>query len=152
MRCPKCGFADSKVTDTRLSVEGRSVKRRRACLRCGYRFSTAECVVVDFPYVLKRSGELVEFDSDKIKRSLIRAMDKEQCSEEVIGRIMSKILSQVIETKETRISSQQIGIITLNELKGQYPVAYMRFASVYKNFKSADEFASECKLIGGIEN
>jgi transcriptional repressor NrdR len=152
MQCPKCGFADSKVTDTRLSAEGRSVKRRRTCLRCGYRFSTAECVVVDFPCVVKRSGELVEFDCGKIKRSLIRAMDKEQCSEEVIGGMVSKILSQILETKETKISSRQIGIIILDELRGQYPVAYMRFASVYKNFKSADEFALECKLIDGVGN
>jgi transcriptional repressor NrdR len=109
-------------------------------------------VVVDFPCVVKRSGKLVEFDCDKIRRSLIRAMDKEQCSEEVIGRMVAKILSRVVETKEAKISSQEIGAIILNELKEQYPAAYMRFASVYKNFKSADEFASECRLIGNVKD
>ncbi|MDR3273942.1 MAG: transcriptional regulator NrdR [Puniceicoccales bacterium] len=145
MRCPKCGSADSKVTDTRVSVD--CVKRRRTCLTCGYRFSTVECVVVDSPYVVKRRGEVVEFDGNKIRKSLIRAMDKEQCSEDIIGKMMSKVLAKVRETKSDRISSQAIGAIILDELKLQYPVAYMRFASVYKNFKSAGEFASECKLI-----
>jgi transcriptional repressor NrdR len=104
-------------------------------------------VVVDSPYVVKRRGEVVEFDGNKIRKSLIRAMDKEQCSEDIIGKMMSKVLAKVRETKSDRISSQAIGAIILDELKLQYPVAYMRFASVYKNFKSAGEFASECKLI-----
>ncbi|MDR0595529.1 MAG: transcriptional regulator NrdR [Puniceicoccales bacterium] len=152
MRCPKCGFFDSKVTDTRLSMDGVNIKRRRTCLSCGYKFATVERVVVEFPYVIKRSGEIVEFNENKIKKSLTRAMDKEQCSEEIIEKITAKILSRVLETKSDKISSQEIGAIILNELKSQYPVAYMRFASVYKNFKSANEFASECKLIDGEKN
>jgi transcriptional repressor NrdR len=108
-----------------------------------------ERVVVEFPCVVKRSGKIVEFDCDKIRRSLIRAMDKEQCSEEIIGKMVSKILAKVMEDREIRISSQVIGAIILDELKLQYPAAYMRFASVYKNFKSAGEFASECRLIDG---
>ena len=115
-------------------------------------FATVERVVVEFPYVIKRSGEIVEFNENKIKKSLTRAMDKEQCSEEIIEKITAKILSRVLETKSDKISSQEIGAIILNELKLRYPVAYMRFASVYKNFKSANEFASECKLIDGEKN
>lgn len=152
MRCPKCGFFDSKVTDTRPSMDGGSIKRRRTCLSCGYKFATMERVVIEFPYVVKRSGEVVEFNGNKIKKSLTRAMDKEQCSEEIIEKITAKILSRILETKRDKVSSQEIGAIILNELRLLYPVAYMRFASVYKNFKSADEFASECKLIDGEEN
>jgi transcriptional repressor NrdR len=111
-----------------------------------------ERVVIEFPYVVKRSGEVVEFNGNKIKKSLTRAMDKEQCSEEIIEKITAKILSRILETKRDKVSSQEIGAIILNELRLLYPVAYMRFASVYKNFKSADEFASECKLIDGEEN
>jgi transcriptional repressor NrdR len=128
-------------------MDGGSVRRRRACLSCGYKFCTIERIVVDFPCVIKRSGDIVEFDSDKIRHSLIRAMDKELCTEDIIDGLLAKILSKILEVKSDRVSSQIIGAIILEELKSQYPVAYMRFASVYKNFKSAGEFASECKLI-----
>lgn len=147
MRCPKCGFLDSKVVDTRISVDGVAIKRRRICFSCAHKFCTVERVEVDFPDVIKRNGSIMEFDCDKIKKSLRKAMDKEQASDEVINQLMSKILSQITNFHNEKIESKVIGNIILEELKRKYPVAYIRFASVYKNFKSADEIASECRSI-----
>jgi transcriptional repressor NrdR len=102
---------------------------------------------LNFPCVIKRSGSVVEFDCGKVRRSVVRALDKDQWSGEAIGKVISRILAKVLESKGEKIPSVTIGIIILDELRSQYPVAYMRYASVYKDFKSANEFASECRLM-----
>ena len=150
MRCPKCRSIESKVTDTRVSTDGETIKRRRLCLSCGHRFCTFERVEIDFPCVIKRDGTVVEFDSLKIANSLRKAMDKEQCSDEIINKMTSKILSQIVELGDDKIHSKAIGAMILEELKCAYPVAYIRFASVYKNFKSTEEFTSECNFVDGL--
>ncbi len=147
MRCPKCGSSEIKVTDTRESQDENVVKRKRLCTACGYRFSTTERVEFDFPYVIKRDGSIVEFDCGKIKKSLYKAMDKESCSDKIINSMVSKILSKVVDLHSDRVESKLIGIMIMEELKCTYPVAYIRFASVYKNFKSAEEFTSECQAL-----
>ncbi len=152
MHCPKCGLAESKVIDTREAQDGSFIKRRRACSSCGYRFSTIEKIEFEFPYVVKRNGSIVEFDCDKIKKSLCKAMDKELCSDRIINGMLSKILSRIVDLRTEKVESQFIGQVIMDELKCTYPVAYIRFASVYKNFKSTEEFTSECQLLNLDEN
>lgn len=147
MRCPKCGSSECKVTDTRESVSENVIKRRRLCVACGYRFSTTERVEFDFPYVVKRNGVVAEFDCDKIKNSLCKAMNKESCSDRIINSMVSKILSKIMDLHIDRVESRLIGLMIMEELKCTYPVAYIRFASVYKNFKSTEEFTSECQAL-----
>lgn len=147
MHCPRCGSSESKVTDTRESSAGEVIKRRRLCTKCGYRFSTMERVEFDFPYVIKRDGSVVEFDCEKIRKSLCKAMDKEHCSSKIINTVMSKILSTIVSLHVDKMESKVIGLTIMEELRGTYPVAYIRFASVYKNFKSTEEFTSECQAL-----
>ncbi len=147
MHCPKCRSSESKVTDTREAADGSFIKRRRLCTACGYRFSTVEKVEFDFPYVIKRDGSIVEFSCDKIKKSLCKAMDKELCSDQIINGLLSKILSKIVDFHTDKIDSRVIGAIIMEELRYSYPVAYIRFASVYKNFKSMKEFTSECQAL-----
>lgn len=115
MHCPKCGLAESKVIDTREAQDGSFIKRRRACSSCGYRFSTIEKIEFEFPYVVKRNGSIVEFDCDKIKKSLCKAMDKELCSDRIINGMLSKILSRIVDLRTEKVESQFIGQVIMDE-------------------------------------
>ena len=141
MRCPKCRCHDTKVTDTRVSVDGQVIRRRRVCLSCGYRFQTAETVCVSYPNVVKRCGVEVPFSKEKLKTSLTKALSKDK--QEFIEEIFKKILDELAMRASEKILSKTIGEIVLRVLKADDPAAYIRFASVYKEFKSADDFKSE---------
>ncbi|MDR3144234.1 MAG: transcriptional regulator NrdR [Puniceicoccales bacterium] len=145
MRCPKCGYADSRVTDTRAALESSSIRRRRICLACGYRFFTSETICAEFPAVIKRDGREEEFDCDKIRIGLSKAFKKCAAVEEKVEKIYSRVIAEIISKHPDKVSSREIGAITMNLLKASDPVAYLRFASVYKNFETAADFASEFK-------
>lgn len=141
MRCPKCKFHDTKVTDTRVSVDGQVIRRRRVCLSCGYKFQTTETICVSYPNVVKRDGTEVQFLKEKLKTSVAKALSKDK--QDGLEEIFKKILDEIAMVASEKISSKSIGEIVMRVLKTDDTAAYMRFASVYKEFKSADDFKSE---------
>ncbi|MDR2779295.1 MAG: transcriptional regulator NrdR [Puniceicoccales bacterium] len=143
MKCPKCGHLYSKVTDTRITADMASIRRRRICLRCGHRFFTNEIVCIEYPIVIKRDGREEEFDGEKIKIGLLKAFKKQAGIKEKVNNIVNGVLAEVISKYPDRIQAKQIGTIVMNLLKINEPVAYLRFASIHKNFETAKDFALE---------
>ncbi|MDR1890817.1 MAG: transcriptional regulator NrdR [Puniceicoccales bacterium] len=143
MKCPKCGHLYSKVTDTRVSVDMASIRRRRVCLKCGHRFFTNEIVCVEYPIVIKRDGREEEFDGEKIKAGLLKAFKKQKGIKEKVNNIVNGILAEVVSKYPEKVQSEKIGTIVMDLLRASEPVAYLRFASVYKNFETAKDFALE---------
>jgi transcriptional repressor NrdR len=117
------------------------------CLRCCHRFFTNEIVCEEYPIVVKRDGREEEFDREKIKIGLLKSLKKCVGVEEKAEEICGKILAEIISSYADKIRSETIGFITMNALKTSDPVAYLRFASIYKNFETADDFASEFEKI-----
>ena len=140
MRCPYCGNADTQVKDSRPSEDNASIRRRRVCQLCGGRFTTFERVQLRELMVLKRNGRRVPFDRDKLMRSLQIALRKRSVDPERVERMVSGIVRQLESGGESEISSEQIGHLVMEGLKGLDDVAYVRFASVYRNFREAKDF------------
>jgi transcriptional repressor NrdR len=124
-----------------------SIRRRRMCLDCGYRFFTNEVICEEYPVVIKRDGREEEFDREKIKIGLMKAFKKCVGIGEKVEEIYNRVLSEVISSYVDKIKSETIGSIIMDILKTSDPVAYLRFASVYKNFETADDFAFEFEKI-----
>lgn len=152
MKCPKCGFFDSKVVDTRSVLEDSVIRRRRVCLNCGFRFVTTESVAVEFPVVIKRNGQREEFDKNKIKRSLERAFKKAEDLEETIRKLLHEITLEIFSNYSGTITSREIGDIVLKTLRRSDELAYLRFVSVYKEFDSPKDFISEFKKMSPNKN
>ena len=140
MRCPFCGHEDSQVKDSRPTEDGAAIRRRRICSACGGRFTTFERVQLRELTVIKRSGRRVPFDRDKLARSVQIACRKRPVDPERIERMVSGIVRQLESLGEPEISSEQIGESIMEGLKGLDDVAYVRFASVYRNFREAKDF------------
>jgi transcriptional repressor NrdR len=140
MRCPYCGGADTQVKDSRPTEDDAAIRRRRACLACGGRFTTFERVQLRELAVIKRSGRRAPFDRDKLSRSVEIALRKRPVAPERIERMVSGIVRQLESSGEQDIPAQQIGELVMEALKGIDDVAYVRFASVYKNFREAKDF------------
>ena len=140
MRCPFCGNADTQVKDSRASEDNAAIRRRRACPDCGGRFTTFERVQLRELAVLKRSGRRTPFDRDKLARSVQVALRKRPVEQERIERMISGIVRQLESLGETEIKSEQIGELVMEGLKTLDDVAYVRFASVYRNFREAKDF------------
>jgi transcriptional repressor NrdR len=145
MKCPECNHRDTRVTDTRVSAEYTSIRRRRKCPKCGHRFSTVEVYCKAELTVVKRSGKEEEFNADKIEFGLRKAIKENESSESKIGKIMQNITQNIFTNYSKKISSETIGKLVMAELKQMDPIAYLRFASVYKNFHEAQEFEQEFK-------
>lgn len=143
MKCPKCGSTDSKVTDTRAYSDDSCIKRRRQCLSCGYRFATNETLCTEYPIVVKRDGQKEDFCSEKIRTGLLRAIKKNADTDVYVGKLLQKILNKITSSCEETVSSKFIGDVVMQVLKEEDHVAYLRFASVYKHFESADDFLLE---------
>ncbi|MDR2377541.1 MAG: transcriptional regulator NrdR [Puniceicoccales bacterium] len=147
MRCPECRHPHTKVTATRLQDEGTVVRRRRRCLHCGYRFSTLEnCCVADL-VVLKRDGSRETFEPQKILSALKKTFKKDVRSDESIRQLHQRIVQTIRGQEKRPLTSQMIGDIVLEELRRIDPMAYIRFASVYKNFQTPHDFASAAQAI-----
>ncbi|WP_292493810.1 transcriptional regulator NrdR [Methylobacterium sp.] len=140
MRCPYCGGPDTQVKDSRPSDDAAAIRRRRVCPDCGGRFTTFERVQLRELTVLKRSGKRVPFDRDKLQRSIGVALRKRPVDPERVERLVSGITRQLESSGEAEIGSEAIGELVMEGLKGLDDVAYVRFASVYKNFREASDF------------
>ncbi len=147
MRCPYCGGLDTQVKDSRPSDDSSAIRRRRICPDCGGRFTTFERVQLRELIVVKRSGRKVPFDRDKLQRSVETALRKRPVEAERIERLVSGITRRLESTGEAEVTSEAIGEAVMEGLKGLDDVAYVRFASVYKNFREARDFE---ELLGNL--
>ncbi|WP_020178910.1 transcriptional regulator NrdR [Methylopila sp. M107] len=140
MRCPHCGAPDSQVKDSRPAEEGAAIRRRRVCGDCGQRFTTFERVQLRELTVVKRNGRRVPFDRDKLHRSITVALRKRPVDPERIETIVSSIVRQLESGGEAEVSAEAVGLLVMDVLKILDDVAYVRFASVYRNFREAKDF------------
>ena len=140
MRCPFCAHEDSQVKDSRPSEDGAAIRRRRQCEACGARFTTFERVQLRDLTVVKKSWKRVPFDRDKLAKSIQVATRKRPIDSERIERIVSAIVRRLESTGESEITSDQIGEQVMEALYALDPVAYVRFASVYRNFREVRDF------------
>ena len=140
MRCPFCGHEDTQVKDSRPTEDGSAIRRRRFCTNCGQRFTTIERVQLRELTVVKSDGRRVAFDRDKLARSIRIALRKRPIQEERIERIVNGIVRQLESSGENEVPSHQIGQLVMDTLKEVDAVAYVRFASVYRDFREARDF------------
>ena len=145
MKCPFCANAENKVIDSRISKEGKAIRRRRECLGCARRFTTYEYVEDVLPMVVKKDGRREQFDRQKILNGIKKACEKRPISMESIDKIVENVEQACQEMQLEEISSTIIGEKIMNELKNFDGVAYVRFASVYRQFRDVGEFMSELK-------
>ena len=147
MRCPKCGCEESKVVDSRPSESNDAIRRRRECARCGFRFTTYErCEEVPL-LVIKRDGHKEPFDRQKIMRGLLTATVKRDVPMTTLTGLIDDIESSLRDSGTTEVSSVDLGSMVLKRLVSIDKVAYVRFASVYRDFKDVDEFSEELRSL-----
>lgn len=141
MKCPFCGHDETAVVDTRLSDEGDIVRRRRKCNACDKRFTTYERAEIQLPQVVKKNGLRTEFSREKLRASLELALRKRPVSMESVDAAVADIEERLLTAGEREVSTQQLGELVMRELKKLDKVAYIRFASVYRNFEDVDAFS-----------
>ena len=141
MKCPYCGDLNTQVVDTRLNDEEDTVRRRRRCPACDKRFTTYERVELQMPAVVKKNGSRTEFSRDKLKASFMLALRKRPVMTENIDAAMDRVVDKLVTLGEREIASDRIGDLVMRELRKLDMVAYVRFASVYRNFTDLDEFS-----------
>lgn len=151
MRCPKCSHQDDKVIDSRTVRNGDIIRRRRVCLKCGYRFTTYEEVVKAGLRVIKRDGRHEEFDRKKLHGGIQRACEKRPISVQQIDAVVDSILSELESEYEREVPSTIIGQKVMDKLEELDEVAYVRFASVYRRFRDVNQFLSEVEGLIGRE-
>ena len=143
MKCPYCGYKESKVVDSRPAEEGSSIRRRRECLSCEKRFTTYETVESLPMVVIKKDGSRQSFDRGKVLRGMIRACEKRPVSFDELERISEEIEQNLQNSLEREVSTEAIGEQVMDKLRSVDEVAYVRFASVYRQFKDIDTFMHE---------
>ncbi|MEC7905594.1 MAG: transcriptional regulator NrdR [Verrucomicrobiota bacterium] len=143
MRCPKCASELDKVVDSRISKDGSTIRRRRECMDCGHRYSTIEKILRENLYVFKRDGRREDFDKNKIVNSLRRACQKRPVDAEQINILVEDMIDDLENEFGMEIPSSAVGEKVLENLKNIDPIAYIRFASVYKDFRNLEEFMDE---------
>jgi len=141
VRCPFCGHAESQVKDSRPSEDGSAIRRRRSCPECGGRFTTFERVQLRELTIIKRSGRRAPFDREKLVRSVSVALRKRPVETERLERMVSGIVRQLESRGETEINSEVVGELVMKALKALDEVAYVRYASVYRDFRETQDFA-----------
>ena len=151
MRCPYCSSLDTQVKDSRPTDDHASIRRRRVCPDCGGRFTTFERVQLRELTVVKRSGRRTPFDRDKLETSIAHALRKRPVTPERIERMVNGIVRQLESSGEAEIQSSAIGELVMEGLKALDDVAYVRFASVYKNFREAKDFEELLGQLGAVE-
>lgn len=145
MKCPYCGHPDTRVIDSRPAEENNSIRRRRSCDECGKRFTTYEKVETIPLIVIKKDNNREQFDRAKIEAGVVRACYKRPVSAESIKKTVDEIELEVVNREEKEVPSSMIGEIVMEKLKDLDPVAYVRFASVYREFKDVNTFMEELK-------
>ena len=135
-----CKEKETKVTDSRVARELACIRRRRACIACGYRFTTREYIEVRFPRVVKKDGGRRQFNETKLRSGVSRALEKRPLSSERFEQLIASIIEQICQKGDDEITSREIGDLILNALKKEDHVAYIRFASVYQSFSNIESF------------
>lgn len=148
MRCPKCTSIEDKVIDSRISKEGSTIRRRRECLECGYRYSTTESLVRDGIVVIKRDGRREEFSREKLQHAVRAACHKRPVDAEQVAMLIEDVIDVLEAQFENEIPSSAIGDAVMQRLRAVDQVAYVRFASVYKEFRDVSEFVQEIGALG----
>ena len=147
MRCPFCGAQDTKVIDSRLSGEGDQVRRRRQCTVCKERFTTYETVELNLPRVVKTDGSRVPFNGAKLRGGMLRALEKRPVGTEQVEAAITHITRHLMASGDSEVSTRRIGELVMDELKNLDQVAYVRFASVYRQFQDVDAFREEIERL-----
>jgi len=147
MRCPFCGNIETQVKDSRISDDGESIKRRRYCIACDSRFITFERIQLKEILIIKKNGEKKIFDPEKLKRSIEMAVRKRPVSDLQVEKLVNKIVRQLEMENETELPSSKIGEMVMQALEKLDKVAFVRFASVYKNFEKPDDFQKFIKQV-----
>lgn len=145
MRCPSCGEIESKVVDSRPGRDGKAIRRRRECLNCSLRYTTYERIEESIPLIMKKDGRLEPYDQDKLLRGIGKACDKRPISVTQREELASKILRELQESGEREVPSKVLGAKVMRELHKLDKVAYVRFASVYRQFEDITDFMDEIK-------
>lgn len=141
MKCPFCGAGETTVVDTRVNDDGDTIRRRRRCLQCDKRFTTYERADVRMPQVLKKNGSRVDYDRDKLSASLWLALRKRPVTIEAVDAAIARIEEKLLALGERELPSEKLGEMVMRELKRLDKIAYIRFASVYRNFEDAADFS-----------
>lgn len=150
MRCPRCSNSNDRVIDSRTVKDARATRRRRECNECGYRFTTYEYIETSYPSVVKKNGSREPFDPKKLEKGIARACEKRPVSSEQIGLLVEQIISRVTEEYSDEVEGKFIGECVMELLQDVDQVAYVRFASVYRQFRDVSQFREELdKLLKG---
>jgi transcriptional repressor NrdR len=142
MKCPFCGDANTQVTDTRENDDGDVVRRRRRCANCDKRFTTYERIDLKMPHIVKRNGSRSEYERAKLVASMRLALRKRPVTTEAVDAAVERIETRLLAAEETEVPSSQVGELVMKELRKLDKVAYIRYASVYRNFTDVDEFST----------
>ena len=147
MRCPKCGCQDDKVLDSRSSREGLTIRRRRECIACGHRYTTYEQIERHRLMVVKRDGRMEELSRAKLLSGLEKACQKRPVSQQAIEELVEQILEDLSNSFDREVPVGEIGERVMSGLRGLDPVAYVRYASIYRRFEEATDFVQEVKRL-----
>lgn len=147
MQCPFCQTPDTKVIDSRLTSESNQVRRRRECIVCSERFTTYETIELSLPRLIKRDGSCVQFQEEKLKNGILRALEKRPVKTEQVDGAIQRIIHRLRGSGEREIETRLLGEWVMNELCALDEIAYVRFASVYRRFQDINEFRKEIALL-----
>jgi transcriptional repressor NrdR len=147
MKCPYCSDENTQVVDTRENEEADTVRRRRRCMMCDKRFTTYERVELQLPQIVKKNGSRTDYARDKLKGSMMLSLRKRSVPTELIDAAIDRIEEKLVQLAEREVNSDRIGELVMRELKKLDKVAYIRFASVYRNFEDVDEFSDAIREI-----
>lgn len=148
MKCPFCNTSDTQVVDSRVSEEGDSIRRRRRCVACDKRFTTYETIELRMPSLVKTNGNREEFDEHKLRTGFARALHKRPVPTEYVDAAIDRIRQKLLSLGEREVPSRRIGEMVMKELYKLDKVAYIRFASVYKDFQDVEDFRDVLKEVG----
>ena len=152
MKCPQCSFEEDKVVDSRTTKEGEAIRRRRECLKCGHRFTTYEYIERVPMMVVKKDGRREEYSRESLLGGLLKACEKRPVSREQIERVIDDIETVLFAKFKNEVKSTEIGNLVVDRLQSLDEVAYVRFASVYRQFKDINQFMNEVKVLLDRQN
>jgi len=147
MKCPYCAETNTQVVDTRENEDGDTVRRRRRCLACDKRFTTYERVELQLPHLVKKNGSRTEYDRDKVLASMMLALRKRPVATESVDAAIDRIEEKLVTLGEREVPSDRIGELVMRELRKLDKIAYIRFASVYRNFEDVEEFSDAIREV-----
>lgn len=147
MKCPYCADPSTQVVDTRENEDGDTVRRRRRCIACDKRFTTYERVELQLPQVVKKNGSRTEYEREKLQASMMLALRKRPVTTDSVDAALDRIEEKLVTLGEREVASDRIGELVIRELKKLDKIAYIRFASVYRNFEDLDEFSDAIREV-----